>query len=64
MKKITGLIMLIFISTLNVSAASPIAVDDTATTNEDTAVEINELSNDTDVDLNALTITSLSSVLN
>lgn len=53
-----------FISILNVSAASPVAVDDTVTINEDTTVEINVLSNDTDVDWNTLTVTSISNVTN
>jgi VCBS repeat-containing protein len=37
----------------------PVAVDDSATTNEDTAVTIDVLANDSDVDGNALTVASV-----
>ena len=37
---------------------TPVAIDDTATTNEDTPVVINVLSNDTDPDGNSLSLTS------
>ncbi len=37
----------------------PVAVDDSATTNEDTPVTINVLANDTDVDGDALTVSSV-----
>lgn len=43
---------------------NPVAVDDTSVTNEDNAVVINLLSNDTDVDGDALTIDSVSQPAN
>ncbi|MBP7354565.1 MAG: ExeM/NucH family extracellular endonuclease, partial [Longilinea sp.] len=46
---------------------APVAVDDTAETNEDTAVEILDsalLANDTDVDLDTLTVTEVSNPTN
>ena len=42
----------------------PVAVDDTATTLEDTAGDINVLTNDTDADGDALTVTSVGSAVN
>jgi hypothetical protein len=71
MKKIIGLVVLIFISILNVSAddtwtwvinTAPVAVDDIATTNEWVTVNINVLWNDTDI--NTGTILTVSWVLN
>ncbi len=64
MKKTIGFISLMILGMLTVSAASPIAVDDTAVTNEDTPVVINVITNDTDADLDILTATSLSNVTN
>jgi gliding motility-associated-like protein len=46
--------LLIVVSPVN---DPPVAVDDTATTNEDTPVTVNILSNDTDVENNTLTLT-------
>lgn len=71
-KLILLLIVPIFISISNVSAEntasgtnfSPIAVNDTAITNEDTSVTIDLISNDTDANLDILKVTSISSVLN
>jgi len=64
MKKTIGFMSLMILWMLTVSAASPIAVDDTVTTNEDTPVVINVIANDTDADLDILTATSLSNVTN
>jgi hypothetical protein len=64
MKKTIGFMSLMILGMLTVSAASPIAVDDTAVTNEDTPVVINVITNDTDADLDILTATSLSNVTN
>ncbi|TAK59662.1 cadherin-like domain-containing protein [Methylobacter sp.] len=52
--------------TLNVSAANnaPVAVDDSATTAEDTAVNIAVLAGDTDSDGDALTVASLTQPVN
>ncbi len=44
--------------TVNPANDAPVAVDDAATTQEDTAVDINVLANDTDVDGDALSIES------
>ena len=41
------------------SGSAPVAVDDTATTNEDTATDIAVLANDTDVDGGTLTVTAV-----
>jgi len=48
--------------TINVSNINdaPVASDDSATTNEDTAVVINVLANDTDIDNDALSVSSVS----
>jgi hypothetical protein len=46
------------IVTVNPGNRPPVATNDTAATNEDTAVTINVLANDTDVDGNALTVTA------
>jgi hypothetical protein len=43
---------------------SPVAVDDVATTNEDTSVEIDLISNDTDAESDALIVTSILNMLN
>lgn len=64
MKKTIGIMSLMILGMLTVSAASPIAVDDTVATNEDTPVVINVITNDTDADLDILTATSLSNVTN
>jgi len=71
-KAILLFIIPILIGLSNVSAdetgtgtnSSPVAVDDTTTTNEDTLVEINLTWNDTDIDLDTLTVTWISSMLN
>ena len=47
--------------TVNAANSAPIAVADTATTNEDTFVVIDVLANDTDIDGDELTITSATS---
>ena len=46
--------------TINAVNDDPVAVDDSATTDEDMAVVINVLSNDSDVELDTLTVTSTS----
>ncbi|MFN4764668.1 Ig-like domain-containing protein, partial [Gillisia sp. Q332] len=52
--------------TINVTPVNdaPVAVDDTATTDEDTAVNINVLANDTDVDGDTLTVTQTTAPTN
>ncbi len=52
--------------TVNVGAVNdaPVAVDDTATTDEDTAITIDVLANDTDVDGDTLTISSVADPAN
>ncbi len=51
------------VATVTVAVASvnddPVAQDDAATTNEDTAVTVNVLANDSDVDLDSLTVTTV-----
>lgn len=73
MKKVMLLFLLpILICISNVSAdetwtwtnSSPVAVNDIAVTNEDTSVEINLISNDTDVDWDNLSVASILNVLN
>ena len=52
--------------TLNVAAVNdvPLAVDDSATTNEDTAITINVIGNDSDIDGDALNVTAVSGAVN
>ena len=50
--------------TINPSNDGPVAVDDSATTNEDTSVTISVLTNDLDVDGDALTVSELQQPVN
>lgn len=70
MKKIMLLFLIpIMIGVWNVSASgtlnvAPVAVDDTAVTNEDVAVLVNVVSNDTDANGNTLNVTAVSNINN
>jgi len=52
--------------TLNVAAVNdaPVAINDSATTNEDTVVTINVLSNDSDIEGDTLSVTSVGGAIN
>ncbi len=52
--------------TLNVTAVNdaPLAIDDSATTNEDAVITINVLGNDSDIDGDALNVTAVSGAVN
>ncbi len=54
----------VLVHVVRVDNSAPVAVDDEASTSEDTAVEIDLTSNDTDADNDELVVISVSSVMN